>query len=361
MPKYPKVTTRRGRFYYRFQYNQRRFELGGFDTAREAYEQGQKREQKLRSARIAPTSLTVEQLIVQYLEEHERVYNRVPTAVKNEGICRNHIIPRLGKKRLTDIRPIDMRKFQNHCIRDKTPAVAYNTMRTLKKIFNWAVEWEIMEYNPIRGKLPPEPRNEHPTLSPGQLAEVLEDLAPREKIVVSLGVFAGLRIGEIFGLKWEDIDFEKNTISIRRQFSSGIIGPLKTEGSSAVIPIWDRLSKMLKEWKLQCGSPEWLIPGKNPGMPLRPERWRQLQWGKIRKAHGLPSNLRFHDLRHSFATLLISAGADTGDIQKLMRHKSISITMDVYRHLLPQQLNRALEFFNEFCGEQNGERNTLSL
>jgi integrase len=262
----------------------------------------------------------------------------------------------LGHKKIGKLTPNDMRQFQRYCIENKTPAVAHYTMRTLKKIFNWAVEWELLAANPIKGKLPPEPYTEHPTLTPEQLRLVLRNVPLREKTIIGLGVFAGLRIGEIFGLQWENGNFEDNTLFVKKQYSAGIIADLKTRGSKSVIPVWSQLAIVLKLWKLQCGSQTWLFPGNKEDRPMRPERWRQLQWGKIKEEFRLPADLRFHDLRHSFATILLSLGADKGDVQQLMRHKSISITMDIYRHLLPKTLNRTLDFFDDLCGEKSGER-----
>jgi len=137
------------------------------------------------------------------------------------------------------------------------------------------MEWEIIQYNPIKGKLPQEPVTEHPTVQPEELFKMIRELKGREKIIVSLGALAGMRIGEIFGFKWDDIDFKENTIYIRRQYSSGIIGPVKTTGSRAIIPIWDKMALMLKEWRLQSGYPEWVFKGSHD-KPLRPERRRQL-------------------------------------------------------------------------------------
>jgi len=102
--------------------------------------------------------------------------------------------------------------------------------------------------------------------------------------MIGLGVFAGLRIGEIFGLQREKVNFEDNTLSIKRQFSAGIVGDLKTRGSKPVIPIWSQFAMVLKLWKLQFGSQTWLFPGKKEDRPMRPERWRQLQWTKIKSS-----------------------------------------------------------------------------
>jgi len=347
MPHYPGVRKLGKRWFYRIQHKNRREQHGPFDTAQEAHQNRIDYLKKLKHQHTKPGNITVAQLCVKYLEEHEKVYNKHSTLRKSEGICRNHIIPILGKRRLDDLNPNEMRIFQKHCIQTKTQAVAHNTMIVLKKILNWAVEWELLPSNPIKGRIPPAPVTRHPTIDPEQLKYIMQSIPIREKVVIGLGLFAGLRIGEIFGLAWSDINFQDSTIHLQRQYSSGILSSLKTESSESIIPLWDPLASLLKIWRLQCGSTMWLFKGRTPDFPLRPECWRQLQWSRIKKQFNLPPDLRFHDMRHSFATILLSLGADKGDIQQLMRHKSIKITMDIYRHMLPRHLIRALKFFNE--------------
>ena len=169
MPKYPGVRKKRNKLYYRFQYKGASIEQGSFNSAEEAHKARLEHLRILKRHKLTPTELTVRQLCVKYLEEHERVYNRYPTFIKNEWTCRNHIIPMLEHKRIGTLTPNDMHQFQRYCIENKSPAVAHYTIRTQKKIFNWVVEWELLAINPIRGKLPPEPRTEHPTLTPEQL------------------------------------------------------------------------------------------------------------------------------------------------------------------------------------------------
>ncbi len=81
------------------------------------------------------------------------------------------------------------------------------------------------------------------------------------------------------------------------------------------------------------------------------ECWGSKEWPRIRKEYSLPSDLRFHDLRHSFATIMFAEGVQAGDVQKLMRHSSIQVTHDIYRHLLPQQLEKNLEVFNNLWNQ----------
>lgn len=138
---------------------------------------------------------------------------------------------------------------------ERTPNVAYQTMRTLRKIFNKAVEWEILQKNPrscFRISTPS--KTEHSILTPKQLFELVDGLSGMDKYVVALAGFTALRRSEIFGLMWQDVNFNNNTLHLRRQFLDGEISLLKTEASRAVIPIWPKLTKMLKEWRLQCQS-----------------------------------------------------------------------------------------------------------
>jgi len=136
MPKYPGVRKKRNKWYYRLQYKGARIEQGSFETAEEANQARLEHLRILQRHQLPPTELTVKNLCVKYLEEHERVYNRYATFVKNEAICRNHIILMLGHKNIGKLTPNNMRQFQRSCIENKTPTVAHYTMRTLKKIFN---------------------------------------------------------------------------------------------------------------------------------------------------------------------------------------------------------------------------------
>jgi hypothetical protein len=98
MPKYPGVRKKRERWYYRLQYKGKRIEKGSFLSAESAHRARLTHLKELQRHQVAPLNFTVEQLIIKYIDEHEKVYNRAPTAIKNEGICRNHIIPLIGRR-----------------------------------------------------------------------------------------------------------------------------------------------------------------------------------------------------------------------------------------------------------------------
>jgi integrase len=111
---------------------------------------------------------------------------------------------------------------------------------------------------------------------------------------------------------------------------------------------------MLKEWRLQCQSFKWVFQGKGDKL-YSPESWVSKRWSRIRKEHNLPEDLRFHDLRHTFASIMFLEGVAVGDVQKLLRHSSYRTTVDIYRHLLPDQLNNALKTLDRLSIEHSME------
>jgi len=353
MPKYHGVRKKGRTWSYRIGAN---YEKAGFETAEAAYRARNEHKERISQGEADINNITVYELIHRYLTDYEIPNNRQSTAIKTEGICRNHIIPYLGNKKIQQLKPYDIEIFKNKIVANKTPAVAHNTMRTLRKIMNKAIEWEIIEKSPLKTKIPSAPKSTHPVLMPEQLFYLVDNLKGRDKYIVALAGFAGLRRGEIGGLRWEDIDFNNNFIFLKRQYTEGLIEELKTESSGTPIPIWNRLTELLKEWKLQSGSHTWVFKGKGD-RPFAIHSWTGDEWRRIRKEFNLPERLRFHDLRHTFASILLAHNAQPGDVQKLMRHTSVRTTMDIYRHVLPGQLERNFEVFNELYWEKVGKEN----
>lgn len=119
--------------------------------------------------------------------------------------------------------------------------------------------------------------------------------------------------------------------------------------------MWDRVILMLKEWKLRSGSHTWVFKGKG-NRPFAINSWAGDEWVKIRKERRLPEGFRYHDLRHTFASVLLAHNAQPGDVQKLLRHTSLRTTMDTYRHILPGQLERNFELFAKAWAKHGQEK-----
>jgi integrase len=131
-------------------------------------------------------------------------------------------------------------------------------------------------------------------------------------------------------------------LSLVRQWSRKKIKPLKTKKSKAVLPIINDLALSVKEWKLQSKSKTWVFPARHGLTPMDVDYWYLHTYLKLLSDNHLP-RVKLHSLRHSFASAAIDSGIKVEDLQKLMRHTKYGSTMDVYRHLLPKQLDTVLD------------------
>jgi integrase len=345
MPRYRGILKRKNLWYYRIQHQGKRIESRGFLAAEDAYRARTKQLEKLYSRDLVHHNITLVEFVAVYFEQYGTVSVRRATHHATESVARNHILPALGALRLQDLKSYHIIQFQNDVVRTRTPSTAHNVMKALRKILNKAVEWEYIDHSPLKGRIPPDRRNEYPVLELLDLFALVDRLQGREKVIVALAGFAALRRSEIFGLRWEDIDFKVGTLSLQRQYKNGEVSALKTDGSAAIIPLWSRLLRILMEWRLKSGSPEWVFPGQEG--PLSGHGWHNEFWGKIKRQCGLPRRLRLHDLRHTFASIMLSGGAAPGDVQKLLRHASYATTMNIYRHIMPGQLEKNFEIFDK--------------
>ncbi|WP_460691876.1 site-specific integrase [Mycobacterium intracellulare] len=151
------------------------------------------------------------------------------------------------------------------------------------------------------------------------------------KVAVLLGAFAGLRVAEVSGLRVSDVDFIRGVVHPKQQWADK---PLKTEGSSAPIPIPQDLALLLSA-SVQKYPGEMMVtngPGTNRCGPWIIERAIRDVRGGI---DGLPEGFSFHDLRHYLASLLIARGCDVKTVQARLRHSSAKTTLDTYSHLWP--------------------------
>jgi len=153
------------------------------------------------------------------------------------------------------------------------------------------------------------------------------------KYGVALAGLAGLRAGEIMGLKWKDIEFlgdEKGKITIERQMDTeGKIVPPKSESCKATLPMVKPLTKLLEVFRTtRPDDREYLFQNEDE----RIGDW----WNKNIRGKLVPADMRFHDLRQSFALNLVYKGVTILMIKKLMRHSDLQTTFDAYKHMMQE-------------------------
>ena len=175
------------------------------------------------------------------------------------------------------------------------------------------------------------------------------------EVPVALALGCGLRRGEVLGLRWADVDFETEELHVRQTVRpDGTFGGPKTAAGRRAVPMPDFVVESLlrhraeqRKLRLFMG-PRWsdhdLVYPSQTGAPLHPRSlWNR--WENFRRAHRLA--LRFHDLRHAYATLMGESGADINDLKELMGHSRSSVTMDMYQKALGRKKHRRVEAFGD--------------
>lgn len=158
-----------------------------------------------------------------------------------------------------------------------------------------------------------------------------------------LAVTTGMRIGEMFGLKWSDVDLEVGTVQVRRTVAAdGAINPPKTNSSKRTI----RLSKLASlALRRHPRTAEWVFPSA-AGTPIGICNFHKNSWKRLLKRAGLPPT-RFHDLRHAAATLMLSRGVPVKVVSEMLGHADVSTTLSIYAHVLPDMQESAADAMDD--------------
>ena len=211
---------------------------------------------------------------------------------------------------------------------------------TFNQTLNYAVRHRYIDYNPVRDAERPrgqgkEEEEQIKILPPADINSLLENVKDQKyKMLFMLAVMSGARQGELFGLKWVDIDWFNNQIHVQRTFNYGTWYKPKTKTSKRKIDIGPTTMDELKKWRKICPKTELdLIFPNEKGLPL--------DHGNMLRRHFYPAlknadiqKVRFHDLRHTFASLLIEQGENIKYIQSQLGHASPMVTLNVYAHLM---------------------------
>ncbi len=250
--------------------------------------------------------------------------------------------------------------------------------KLISSIFQDAVEWQLLSSNPAQKiKAPSFKRKPIKYYDDEQIKELLKAIDKEElkyKVMVILLIFVGMRIGELMGLDWPDIDFEKNTIHINKasQYLPGMgtfEKETKTESSIRDVIVPDFVMTLLKEYRkwwleqrMACGD---MWKGSNrlfvtwDGRPMYP--YTLTKWfPKFLKKHNLP-HITPHGLRHSMASLLGAKGMDVAAVSKRLGHAKISTTLDIYTHVFKKADKVASEVLEKTLLNDFDESNSLHL
>ncbi len=305
---------------------------------------------------------TVKQFLNQWLENHKSTI-RVRSYERYEELVRLHIIPIVGHHQLQKLTAQHIQAFYTKKLNEGlSPTTVNGIHAVIHKALDDAVRLGAIARNACDAVSPP--RRAHYEIQPLSTEQSQQLLTAAKghplEALFALALTTGMRRGEILALKWQDINFSQNMLQVRRIFTRRpgnryIEAEPKTEKSRRSIMLAPLVVELLKqqrvrqlEAKLQAGE-AWqergLVFCTSVGTPLNPskvvERFKTL----LKKA-GLPE-IRFHDLRHSAASILLSMGVHPKVVQELLGHNQIIMTMDIYSHVLPTMQKDAVNKLND--------------
>ena len=318
------------------------------------------------------SSMTLSQWLDKWLGEYVKGTIRDSTLEGYRRDITNHVIPYLGEKPLRKVTAADLRSLYQKLLErgrikggNHAAGLSPTTVRSIHNIIHHAlrtaVENGLLPVNPADGVTPPKiVRQAKKILNHDQLdtfkAAVQQDWIWRDFFLTELTT--GLRRGELCGLKWSDFDETAGTLNVCRTIHArkggGVEeGTTKTYAGTRTILLPSSTAQLLRERK-KSALTEWIFPDPLcPEQPVSPGSAHRRLKGLLEEA-GLP-DLRFHDLRHTFATHALASGVDAKTLSGILGHTKASFTLDTYTHVTGDMHRNAAEIVGDFMTELLGE------
>ena len=323
------------------------------------------------------SKMTLAQWLDEWLEKHMTGTVRPGTLEGYRKDMDNHVKPYLGEKLLIKLTSDDLRELyqlllergrklpRQNCGPGLAPATVRGIHATLHHALKTAADEGLIPFNPAEKVTPPRVQNTPKrVLTHDQMEKFLCAIRfnPIWHDFFYTELTTGLRRGELCGLTWDDFDSEAGTLKVRRTIHArkggGLeAGETKTYAGQRTILLPYSTTQLLKE-RRTAALTKWIFPD-----PLRPERpvnpssaYRRLK--ELLKQAGLPS-LRFHDLRHTFATHALASGVDAKTLSRILGHTKASFTLDTYTHVTGDMHRNAAEIVGNVVTEWLGDELTL--
>jgi integrase len=266
---------------------------------------------------------------------------RPATVEMYEGHIKNHFAGFF----LTPINRISTTQIERFISKRRVAGMNITTLRklivTLNQIFKYAVRHQYISENPVTNAERPkrqqqDKKPEIKVLNPQQINSLLDAVDdPEYNTFFMLAITSGARQGELIGLKWSDVFWNDNQIHIQRSFNHNRMQPPKTKTSNRKVDIGPAMMNALRRWRLQSdysGNDDFIFPNK-AGKPMCQSHMLSRHFFKALRRAELP-RIRFHDLRHTYASLKIEQGENLVYISKQMGHSSTTVTSTIYAHLI---------------------------
>ena len=374
-------------------------------------------EQKCRNGKLLDgEKITLKDFIERWRSERAEQELQPGTLDKYNDAINHFILPALGHLKLTEIKPHSINKFlvdltKDGCRHDGKPGgyskgTIHKISNVLSSILRTATEWEVIERNPcdpVRVKAE-DTADKIKFFTPQQTAVFLDyiehpftirtrghsrvddtgkpytvgdytstkELPTQLKVLFTLAIYSGLRKGEILALKWEDVDFENNTVAVTKAAAmvkgEQIVKVPKTRNSYRVVSIPHSVTEKLRKlqleqtrYRLSVGDywqgEGWIFTQDDGRMMNYSTPYKSLQdilshYNADKAESDKLPMIPFHGLRHTTATLQIAAGTDVRTVSSIMGHRETSTTMNIYAHNLKTAEQEAVNRVEEMIAKQ---------
>jgi len=309
---------------------------------------------------VTSDKITFGQYLERWLEEAARPSLRPRTFVNYEQLVRVHIAPVLGRIKLAKLSPADIQTLYNRKLKEGlSPSSVRKIHAVIRRSLQVAYKWELVPRNVATLTNPP--RQEHfevNPLLPEQARAFLEAAkGDRLEALYTVAMGLGLRRGEVLALRWEDVDMDAGTLRVRHALQNlkgggWTLAEPKSRNSRRTLGLPQFVIQALGghrrrqlEEKMQAGQlrqDHGFIFTTPAGTPLDGQNFYHRQFKPLLKKACLP-DIRFHDLRHSCASLLLAQGVSPRVIMETLGHSQISLTMNTYSHVMPVLMREAAD------------------
>jgi integrase len=266
---------------------------------------------------------------------------RPTTRARDETLLRLYAVPRFGAMPLAAISQLEVRAWVTELsARGLAPATVTKAYQLLGKVLAAAVDAGYLVQTPCHNvPLPRVEREEMRFLTPTEIVTLAETIRPAYRALVFVGAYGGLRIGELAGLRRNNVDLLRGTVHVAEIVTevAGHLhpGPPKTRASRRMLGLPRFVVRELETHLARTGAPDEHVFTAPEGGTLRIVGFRNRIWRPATEAAGL-AGLRIHDLRHTAVALWIAAGASPKEVAVRAGHTSVSFTLDRYGHLYPE-------------------------
>lgn len=317
--------------------------------------------------------MTLSEWLDKWLNEYMLFTIRESTWMNYKGNLEAHVKPYLGDKQIAFITTAELQKMYNQIKKhgrnhehylyghELSDSMVRSIHMILHEALDAAVKERLIVKNPTVGtKIPKVNYKEKQILTEAQL-DIFMEVIKQDELWYDFfytELTTGLRLGEICGLKWQDFDQANSKLKIARTIhkkkGGGLVaGDTKTTTGTRTILLPPSTAELLKERKKQALT-EWIFPNPvKPEQPTHPEAAYNRMKTLLKQA-GLPL-IRFHDLRHTFATHALTSGVDAKTLSGILGHTNASFTLDTYTHVTTDMQKRASGIVGDFMEELFGK------